>query len=87
MAWKRIGRTLLEPLAAGGCTVWRLARRRDMPTGHSLEDMADDVAEVIDGLKLTGYFLDRHVAEPRAQPLPTARGQLMEKLAQLSARP
>ena len=50
-------------------------------------ETAPDVAEVIDGLKLTGYFLDRHVAEPRAQPLPTARGQLMEKLAQLSARP
>lgn len=48
MAWKRIARTLLEPLAAGGCTVWRLTRRRDMPAGHSLADMADDVATVID---------------------------------------
>lgn len=48
MAWARIARTLLEPLAAGGCTVWRLARRRDMPEGHTLADMADDVAQVID---------------------------------------
>ena len=43
MAWNRVGRTLLEPLAASGYTVWRLARRSGMPAGHSLEDMADDV--------------------------------------------
>lgn len=48
MAWDRVRRTLLEPLAAQGCTVWRLTRRRDMPAGHTLEDMADDVARVID---------------------------------------
>jgi len=48
MAWNRIRRTLLEPLAAGGCTVWRLTRRRDMPSGHTVADMADDVAQVID---------------------------------------
>lgn len=48
MAWSRIAQTLLEPLAAGGCTVWRLTRRRDMPVGHTVADMADDVAEVID---------------------------------------
>ena len=48
MAWNRVGRTLLEPLAASGYTVWRLARRSGMPAGHSLEDMADDVARVID---------------------------------------
>lgn len=48
MAWTRIRRTLLEPLAGGGCTVWRLTRRRGMPEGHTVEDMADDVAQVID---------------------------------------
>lgn len=48
MAWARVRRTLLEPLAAGGCTVWRLTRRRDMPSGHTIADMADDVAHVID---------------------------------------
>lgn len=48
MAWRRIGRTLLEPLAAGGCTVWRLTRGRDLPAGHTLPDMADDVAQVIE---------------------------------------
>lgn len=48
MAWDRVRRTLLVSLAARGCTVWRLTRRRDMPAGHTLEDMADDVADVID---------------------------------------
>ena len=48
MAWSRIAQTLLEPLAAGGCTVWRLTRRRGMPVGHTVADMADDVAQVID---------------------------------------
>jgi pimeloyl-ACP methyl ester carboxylesterase len=48
MAWARVARTMLWPLAAQGCTVWRLARRHDMPSGHTLEDMADDVAQVID---------------------------------------
>lgn len=48
MAWARIGRTLLEPLAADGFTVWRLTRRRGMPVGHTVEDMADDVAQAID---------------------------------------
>jgi pimeloyl-ACP methyl ester carboxylesterase len=48
MAWARVRRALLEPLAVGGCTVWRLTRRRDMPSGHTVADMADDVAQVID---------------------------------------
>jgi pimeloyl-ACP methyl ester carboxylesterase len=48
MAWTKVLHTLLEPLAAQGCTVWRLARRRGMPPGHSVPDMADDVAQVID---------------------------------------
>lgn len=48
MAWNRVRRTLLQPLAAGGCTVWRLTRRRGMPAGHTLADVADDVAQVID---------------------------------------
>jgi pimeloyl-ACP methyl ester carboxylesterase len=75
MAWSRIAQTLLEPLAAGGCTVWRLTRRRGMPVGHTVADMADDVAQVIDeafdghvdavvGLSLGGviaqFFAARH---------------------------
>lgn len=36
MAWARVARTVLWPLAAKGCTVWRLTRRSGMPPGHSL---------------------------------------------------
>lgn len=38
---------------------------------------ADDVAAA---LKLTGFFLDRHVAGPRAIDLPPARAQMLGKL-------
>lgn len=48
LAWVRVTSRLLRPLAAGGFTVWRLARRRGMPAGYTMEDMADDVATVID---------------------------------------
>jgi pimeloyl-ACP methyl ester carboxylesterase len=35
------------PLVDAGFTVWMLTRRRGMPVGHSIADMADDVAEAI----------------------------------------
>ncbi len=44
----RVAGTLLSPLAAQGFTVWLLERRRGMPPGHTIADMADDVAHVID---------------------------------------
>lgn len=46
--WKKVTKSLLRPLAAGGCTVWRLGRRLGMPTGYTIADMADDVAAVIE---------------------------------------
>ncbi|WP_405030778.1 DNA repair protein RecO [Pleomorphomonas sp. JP5] len=39
-----------------------------------------DAADVVAALKLTGFFLDRHVAGPRALDLPPARAQLLGKL-------
>lgn len=39
-----------------------------------------DVADVVAALKLTGFFLDRHVAGPRAIDLPPARAQMLGKL-------
>lgn len=39
-----------------------------------------DAADVAAALKLTGFFLDRHVAGPRAIELPPARAQLLGKL-------
>ena len=37
----------LAPLADAGFTVWVVSRRRNMPVGHSVADMADDYAQVI----------------------------------------
>lgn len=48
MVWARVSTRLLRPLAAAGFTVWRLKRRRGMPPGHTIADMADDVARVIE---------------------------------------
>lgn len=42
-----------------------------------------DAGAVLDALKLTGYFLARHVAEPRGQPFPSARSQLIGKIEAL----
>ncbi len=48
LVWIRVTKSLIRPLAAGGFTVWRLARRRGMSADYTMEDMADDVATVID---------------------------------------
>ena len=37
-------------------------------------------AEIVSGLTLTAYFLDRHVLGPHGQTLPAARGRLVERL-------
>lgn len=39
--------------------------------------------ELVDGLKLTGHFLERHVFAARHAPLPTARQRLAERLGDL----
>ncbi len=36
-----------RPYVAAGYTVWIVTRRRHMPTGHGIADMADDYAQVI----------------------------------------
>lgn len=46
--WAQAGIGMFRPLARAGFTVWRLSRRRNMPPGHTVADMADDVAHVID---------------------------------------
>ncbi len=35
-------------------------------------------AELLQGLDLTGYFLERHVFWPHNKPLPAARSRFME---------
>lgn len=44
----RMARTWFAPFVDAGYAVWYVTRRRGMPTGHSVADMADDYAQVID---------------------------------------
>jgi DNA repair protein RecO (recombination protein O) len=34
-------------------------------------------ADIVDGFRLTGYFLDRHVFTPRGLPIPEARARFI----------
>jgi DNA repair protein RecO (recombination protein O) len=42
-----------------------------------------EVADLLDGLKLTGSFLERHVFAPRGGQLPEARTRYLDRLARL----
>jgi DNA repair protein RecO (recombination protein O) len=42
--------------------------------------VAESVEEVLKGLKLSGYFLDRHVFAPHQRQMPQARARLIERL-------
>ncbi len=42
-----VGARLFRPLVSAGYTVWAITRPRNLPDGHSIEDMADDYAAVI----------------------------------------
>jgi DNA repair protein RecO (recombination protein O) len=44
---------------------------------------AADAADVVRGLDLTGYFLERHVFWPHNKPLPAARGRFIEAIQRL----
>lgn len=43
----RMAHKWFVPFVEAGYAVWYVTRRRGMPTGHSVADMADDYAEVI----------------------------------------
>lgn len=38
---------MVRPYVAAGYTVWMVTRRRNLPAGHGIPDMADDYAELI----------------------------------------
>ena len=42
-----MSRRWFDPFVEAGYAIWYVTRRRNMPTGHSIEDMADDYAHVI----------------------------------------
>ena len=43
----RMSRGWFEPLVEAGYAIWYVTRRRNMPEGHSVEDMANDYALMI----------------------------------------
>ena len=47
---------------------------------------AVEVAEIVDGLRLTLYFLDRHLFSGAGQPVPPLRIALADRLARRSGR-
>ena len=42
-----LSRRWFEPFVEAGYTVWVVTRRRGMPMGHGVADMADDVARIV----------------------------------------
>ncbi|MBF0247167.1 MAG: DNA repair protein RecO [Alphaproteobacteria bacterium] len=48
---------------------------------------AGTVGEVMKGLRLTGYFLDRHLFSPHGRAMPQARARLVERMARLANEP
>lgn len=47
-AFARFAASTFQPFVDHGYTVWSLTRRRNMPSGHTIADMADDVAHSIE---------------------------------------
>lgn len=45
-----------------------------------------EVADLLDGLKLTGSFLERQIFQPHGHALPEARNRYTDRLARLAAR-
>jgi len=45
----RMSRRWFDPFVEAGYSIWLVTRRRNMPVGHSVADMADDYAQVISG--------------------------------------
>ena len=38
--------------------------------------------DILQGFKLTGYFLERHIFEPRGLEMPQSRARIIAELAQ-----
>lgn len=50
----QVSRRWFDPFVEAGYAVWLVTRRRNMPTGHSVADMADDYAQIIAEYVLPG---------------------------------
>ena len=45
--WLRLSQRWFAPFTTAGYTVWYVSRRRHMPRGHTVADIADDYAQVV----------------------------------------
>ena len=50
--------------------------------GFLLGQPVTSIEDIIDGFKLTGYFLERHIFEPRGLEMPEQRQRMIAELAQ-----
>lgn len=53
-----------------------------LPAFLSTKGASPAARDVMDGFRLTGYFLERHVTGPRGLAMPEARGRLLSRLAE-----
>jgi len=56
-----------------------------LPRFLTPEDGSASAQDLVDGLALTGFFLERVALEQHGTPLPAARGRLAERLAAMAA--
>lgn len=66
-------------LSAGEAYRDRLLRLPSFLTGRGRTDPAGADAEVVEGLALTGYFLERHVLGPAGHVMPAARTRFVDR--------
>jgi DNA repair protein RecO (recombination protein O) len=50
--------------------------------GFLLGGSVTSIEDILDGFKLTGYFLERHIFEPRGLEMPEQRQRMLAELAQ-----
>lgn len=48
------------------------------------DDEPTTLRDILQGLKLSGYFLERHLFAPHDRPMPQARSRLVERLGKLN---
>ena len=61
------------------------ARLLRLPAFLTPDDGVPGAKDLVDGLALTGFFLERTALEPHGAPLPGARMRLSERLAGFAA--
>ncbi len=82
---EREGLAYVSPKTGRAVTAAAAAPYRErllkLPVFLTPEDGRPVVQDLVDGLALTGFFLERVALEPHGAPLPPARVRLSERLA------